>query len=80
MEHQLNTVNEESLKIGLKIHEGKTKVYTGKGSLATGGVGTPRTGKTTRSTIERIQRYVYFSIYIPSIFFIIFYLFYNNKH
>ena len=24
MEHQLNTVNEESLKIGLKIHKGKT--------------------------------------------------------
>ena len=25
MEHQLNTVNEESLKIGLKTHKGKTK-------------------------------------------------------
>ena len=28
MEHQLNTVNEESLKIGLKIHKGKTKFMT----------------------------------------------------
>ena len=28
MEHQLITVNEESLKIGLKIHEGKTKFMT----------------------------------------------------
>ena len=25
MEHQLNTVNEERLKIGLQIHKGKTK-------------------------------------------------------
>ena len=25
MGHQLKTVNEESLKIGLKIHKGKTK-------------------------------------------------------
>ena len=28
MEHQLNTVNEESLELGLKIHEGKTKFMT----------------------------------------------------
>ena len=28
MEHQLNAVNEESLKIGLEIHEGKTKFMT----------------------------------------------------
>ena len=28
MEHQLNTVNEESLKISLKIHKGKTKYIT----------------------------------------------------
>ena len=28
MEHQLNTVNEESLKIGFKIHKGKTKFMT----------------------------------------------------
>ena len=28
MEHQLNTVNEESLMIGLKIHKGKTKSMT----------------------------------------------------
>ena len=28
MEHQLITVNEESLKIGLKIHKGKTKLMT----------------------------------------------------
>ena len=28
MEHQLLTVNEESLKIGLKIHNGKTKFKT----------------------------------------------------
>ena len=28
MEHQLITVNEESLKIGLKIHKGKTKFMT----------------------------------------------------
>ena len=28
MEHQLNTVNEDSLKIGLKIHKGKTKFMT----------------------------------------------------
>ena len=28
MEHQLTTVNEESLKIGLKIHKGKTKFMT----------------------------------------------------
>ena len=28
MEHQLNTENEESLKIGLKIHKGKTKSMT----------------------------------------------------
>ena len=28
MEHQLNTVNEESLKIGLKVHKGKTKFMT----------------------------------------------------
>ena len=27
-EHQLNTVNEESLKIGLKINKGKTKFMT----------------------------------------------------
>ena len=26
MEHQLNTVNEESLMIGLKIHKGKTNL------------------------------------------------------
>ena len=28
MEHQLITVKEESLKIGLKIHKGKTKFMT----------------------------------------------------
>ena len=28
MEHQLNIVNEESLKIGLKIHQEKTKFRT----------------------------------------------------
>ena len=28
MEHQLNTVNEESLKIDLKIHKGKSKSKT----------------------------------------------------
>ena len=28
MEHQLITVNEESLRIGLKIHKGKTKCMT----------------------------------------------------
>ena len=28
MEHHLNTVNEESLKTGLKIHKGKTKFMT----------------------------------------------------
>ena len=28
MEHQLNAVNEESLKIGLKIHKVKTKCMT----------------------------------------------------
>ena len=28
MEHQLNTENEESLKVGLKIHKGKTKLMT----------------------------------------------------
>ena len=28
MEHQLTTVNEESLKIGLKMHKGKTKFMT----------------------------------------------------
>ena len=28
MEHQLNTVNKENLKIGLKIHKGKTKFMT----------------------------------------------------
>ena len=28
MEHQLITVNEESLKIGLKTHKGKTKFMT----------------------------------------------------
>ena len=28
MEHQLNTVNEESLKIGLKTHKGKTECMT----------------------------------------------------
>ena len=28
MEHQLNTVNEESLKIGFKIHKGKTNFLT----------------------------------------------------
>ena len=28
MEHQLNIVNEESLEIGLKIHERKTKFVT----------------------------------------------------
>ena len=28
MERQLITVNEESLKVGLKIHEGKTKFMT----------------------------------------------------
>ena len=28
MEHQLNIVNEENLKIGLKIHNGKTKLMT----------------------------------------------------
>ena len=28
MEHQLNTVNEENLKVGLKINKGKTKFMT----------------------------------------------------
>ena len=28
MEHQLNTVNEESLNVGLKIHKGKTEFKT----------------------------------------------------
>ena len=28
MEHQLNTVNEDSLKIGLQIHKGKTDFMT----------------------------------------------------
>ena len=28
MEHQLITVNEESLKIGLTVHKGKTKFMT----------------------------------------------------
>ena len=28
MEHQLNTVNKESLKTGLKIHKGKSKFMT----------------------------------------------------
>ena len=28
MEHQLNTMNEESLKIGLKIQKGKNKFVT----------------------------------------------------
>ena len=28
MEHQLNTAEEENLKIGLKIHRGKTKFMT----------------------------------------------------
>ena len=28
MKNELNTANEESLKIGLKIHEGKTKAMT----------------------------------------------------
>ena len=28
MEHQFNNVNQESLKIGLKIHKGKTKFMT----------------------------------------------------
>ena len=28
MGHQLNTLNEESLKIGLKIHKGQTKFMT----------------------------------------------------
>ena len=27
MENQLHTVNEESLKIGLKIHKGKNQMY-----------------------------------------------------
>ena len=28
MEHQLSAVNEESLKIDLNIHKGKTKIVT----------------------------------------------------
>ena len=28
VEHHLNTVNEESLKIGLKMHKGKTRFMT----------------------------------------------------
>ena len=32
MEHQLNTVYGESLKIGLKIHQGKTKLMTNIGT------------------------------------------------
>ena len=28
MEHQLNTVNEESLNTGVKVHEGKTNFKT----------------------------------------------------
>ena len=51
MEHQLNTVNKESLKIGLKIHNGKTKFMTN--------IDTADNIQIGRTEIEKVTRYKY---------------------
>ena len=51
MEHQLNTVNEESLNIGLKIHKGKTKFMTN--------IGTTDNIQIDGTKIERVTNYRY---------------------
>ena len=51
MEHQLNTVNEESLKIGFKIHKGKTKFMTN--------IDTADNIQIKRTEIEKMTNYKY---------------------
>ena len=52
MEHQLNTVNEESLKIGLKIHKGKTKFMSN--------IDTTDNIQINGTEIEKVTNYKYF--------------------
>ena len=51
MEHQLITVNEESLKIGLKVHKGKTKFMTN--------IDTTEYIQINRTEIEKVTSYKY---------------------
>ena len=51
MEHQLNTVNEESVKIGLKIHQGKTKHMTN--------IDTTDNIQINETEIEKVTNYKY---------------------
>ena len=51
MEYQLVTVNEESLKIGLKIHKGKTKFMTN--------IGTTDNIQINGTEIEKVTNYKY---------------------
>ena len=51
MERQLITVNEESLKIGLKIHKGKTKFMTN--------IDTTDNIQINRTEIEKVTKYKY---------------------
>ena len=51
MEHQLITVNEESLKIGLKIHKGKTKFMTN--------IDTTDNTQINGTEIEKVTNYKY---------------------
>ena len=51
MEHQLITVNEESLKIGLKIHKGKTKFMTN--------IDTTDNVQINGPEIENVTNYIY---------------------
>ena len=49
MEHQLNTVTEESLKTGLKIHKGKTKSMEN--------IGTTDNAQVNGTEIEKVTNY-----------------------
>ena len=51
MEHHLNTVNEESVKIGLKIHRGKTKYMTN--------IDTTENIQINKTEIEKVTNYKY---------------------
>ena len=47
MEHQLNTLNEECLEIGLKIDKGKTKFMINIGTTDNVQIGSTETEKVT---------------------------------
>ena len=51
MEHQLYTVNEESSKIGVKIHKGKTKFMTN--------IDTTGNMRINGTEIEKVTNYKY---------------------